>query len=44
MRIAITSGYFDPIHLGHIELLERSRAGEKIDSSSSILRRAGMGA
>ena len=26
MRIAITSGYFDPIHLGHIELLERSRA------------------
>lgn len=26
MRIAITSGYFDPIHLGHIELLELSRA------------------
>lgn len=25
MRIAITSGYFDPIHLGHIELLELSR-------------------
>jgi D-beta-D-heptose 7-phosphate kinase/D-beta-D-heptose 1-phosphate adenosyltransferase len=26
MRIAITSGYFDPIHLGHVELLELSRA------------------
>jgi len=26
MRIAVTSGYFDPIHLGHIELLELSRA------------------
>ena len=26
MRIAITSGYFDPIHLGHLELLELSRA------------------
>jgi len=26
MLIAITSGYFDPIHLGHIELLELSRA------------------
>lgn len=25
MRIAITSGYFDPIHLGHLELLELSR-------------------
>jgi cytidyltransferase-like protein len=26
MRIAITSGYFDPMHLGHLELLELSRA------------------
>ena len=26
MRIAITSGYFDPMHRGHIELLELSRA------------------
>jgi cytidyltransferase-like protein len=25
MRIAITSGYFDPLHLGHLELLELSR-------------------
>ena len=26
MRIAITSGYFDPMHRGHLELLELSRA------------------
>lgn len=26
MRIAITSGYFDPLHRGHLELLELSRA------------------
>lgn len=26
MRIAITSGYFDPLHLGHLELLNLSRA------------------
>ena len=26
MRVAITSGYFDPMHLGHLELLELSRA------------------
>ncbi len=25
MTIAITSGYFDPLHLGHLELLELSR-------------------
>lgn len=25
MRIAITSGYFDPLHRGHLELLELSR-------------------
>ena len=25
MRIAITSGYFDPMHRGHLELLELSR-------------------
>jgi D-beta-D-heptose 7-phosphate kinase/D-beta-D-heptose 1-phosphate adenosyltransferase len=25
MLIAITSGYFDPLHLGHLELLELSR-------------------
>ena len=25
MLIAITSGYFDPIHLGHLELLDLSR-------------------
>ena len=25
MRIAITSGYFDPLHLGHLELLNLSR-------------------
>ena len=26
MRIAITSGYFDPMHRGHLELLNLSRA------------------
>jgi len=26
MRIAITSGYFDPMHRGHLELLDLSRA------------------
>jgi cytidyltransferase-like protein len=26
MRIAITSGYFDPMHRGHLELLALSRA------------------
>jgi D-beta-D-heptose 7-phosphate kinase/D-beta-D-heptose 1-phosphate adenosyltransferase len=26
MRVAITSGYFDPMHRGHLELLELSRA------------------
>lgn len=26
MRIAITSGYFDPMHRGHLEMLELSRA------------------
>jgi D-beta-D-heptose 7-phosphate kinase/D-beta-D-heptose 1-phosphate adenosyltransferase len=26
MRLPITSGYFDPMHLGHLELLELSRA------------------
>ena len=26
MLIAITSGYFDPMHRGHLELLELSRA------------------
>jgi D-beta-D-heptose 7-phosphate kinase/D-beta-D-heptose 1-phosphate adenosyltransferase len=26
MRIAITSGYFDPMHRGHLELLQLSRA------------------
>ena len=25
MKIAITSGYFDPLHIGHIELLARSK-------------------
>ncbi|MEY3109482.1 MAG: hypothetical protein RL079_167, partial [Verrucomicrobiota bacterium] len=25
MRIAITSGYFDTMHRGHLELLELSR-------------------
>ena len=26
MRVAITSGYFDPMHRGHLEMLELSRA------------------
>lgn len=26
MRVAITSGYFDPLHRGHLEMLELSRA------------------
>lgn len=25
MKIAITSGYFDPLHIGHLELLEKSK-------------------
>lgn len=26
MKIVITSGYFDPIHVGHIELFQKSKA------------------
>lgn len=25
MRVVITSGYFDPLHVGHLEYLERSK-------------------
>jgi cytidyltransferase-like protein len=31
MKIAITSGYFDPMHRGHLELLNLSREqGDKL--------------
>ena len=35
MKVVAVSGYFDPIHVGHLEYLKMAKSlGEKIRSSS----------